>query len=199
MRLSLLPLAVVALWSGIACAKVPDPERSSFVVTGQGGASQFRFRADGALDQMTVTITLRDLFDLPVQYCSTSVTLEPSPATLALCTCGPSSQAARTDSSGALQVAFDRIGGRGSLDVCVTALCMGRIGLAWLPIDFTSPDLDGSCVSHPASAVDVIDLGLWASGLPPGYTEPSDYDCSGAVDVLDLAVWAGGLGLGCTP
>jgi hypothetical protein len=94
---------------------------------------------------------------------------------------------------------FDRIGGRGGLDVCVTALYQWRHGLACVPIDFTSPDLDGSCDSSPASAVDVIDLGIWASGLPPGYAEPSDYDCSGAVDVLDLGIWAGGLGLGCGP
>jgi hypothetical protein len=85
------------------------------------------------------------------------------------------------------------------MDVCVTALCQGRIALARVPIHFTSPDLDGSCDSHPASAVDVIDLGIWASGLPPGYAEPSDDDCSRAVDVLDLAVCAGGLGIGCGP
>ena len=199
MRLSVLSLAVVVLWGGIAYAKYPDPANSSVAVTGQGGACQFRFRADGGLDQMTVSIIVRDGFGLPVS-CSTSATLEPDPATLALCTCGPVSQAADTDTSGAVQLVFDRIGGRGSLDVCVTALFSGaRIGLARVPIDFTGPDLDGSCPPDPASAVDVIDLGIWASGLPPGYTEPSDYDCNGAVDVLDLAIWAGGLGLGCGP
>jgi hypothetical protein len=148
---------------------------------------------------MTVNVTLRTVFDTPVPNCSTSVTLEPNSATLALCACGPMWQAAKSDASGALQLVFERIGGRGSLDVCVTALCQGRQPMARVPIHFTSPDLDGSCDSHPASAVGVIDLGVWASGLPPGYAEPSDYDCSGAVDVLDLAVWAGGLGLGCGP
>jgi hypothetical protein len=148
---------------------------------------------------MTVSVTVRGLFEIPVHDCYTSATLEPNPATLAFCTCGPTSQSAYTDSVGAVQFVFDRIGGRGSLDVCVTALCEGRVGLACVPIQFTSPDLDGSCDPDPASAVDVIDLGIWASGLPPGYAEPSDYDCSGAVGVLDLGIWAGGLGIGCGP
>ena len=199
MRLSLLPLAVVALWSGIVSAGVPDPSTSSVAITGQGSACQFRFRADGGLDQMTVSVTVRGPFGEPEAHCSTSVTLAPNPATLALCTCGPISQGAMPNSNGAFQLVFDRIGGRGSLNVCVTALCQGRIALACVPFDFTSPDLDGSCPANPASAVDVIDLGIWANGLPPSYAEPSDYDCSGAVDVLDLATWAGGLGLGCDP
>jgi hypothetical protein len=148
-----------------------------------------------------VSITVRDVFYDPHPELSTSATLESNPATLALCACGPVSQVADTDTSGAVQFIFDRIGGRGGLDVCVTALegPQGPIELARVSIDFTSPDLDASCELAPASSVDVLDLGIWASGLPPGYAQPSDYDCSGAVDVLDLAIWAGGLGVGCGP
>ena len=97
----------------------------------------------------------------------TSVTLDPNPATLALCTCGPISQEATTDRSGAVQFVFERIAGRGGLDVCVTALSQGRIGMACVPIDFTSPDVDGSCDPDPASAVDAqkrIGPGAFAPG-----------------------------------
>jgi hypothetical protein len=53
--LSLL-IAAVVLASGIASAAVPDADRSSVAVTGQGAACQFRFRTDGGLDQMTVSV-----------------------------------------------------------------------------------------------------------------------------------------------
>jgi hypothetical protein len=52
----------------------------------------------------------------------------------------------------------------------------------------------------PATATDVLDLAIWAAGLPPTYRSASDYDCSGgSVDVVDLGVFAGGLVVGCTP
>src|SRR5262245_11857395 len=123
MRESFPLVVAVVLWSGIVSAGVPDPTTSSVAVTGQGAASQFRFRPDGGLDQLTVSVTVRGPFGEPESSCSTSVTLKPNPATLALCACDPMRQGERTDTSGTLQLVFDRIGGRGSLEVGVTAHC----------------------------------------------------------------------------
>ena len=200
--LPLLAAAAVLLNSTVASAGYVCPPRCGVAVTGEGAACQFRFRQDGGLDQMTVSITLRDCFDVPNANCDASVTITPNAGTLALCVCGPNRKMGWTNGDGALQFAFSQIGGRGSVDVCVTAYSCGAnppTEIACVPLTFTSSDLDASCDLDPASAVSVIDLGIWASGLPPGYAPSSDYDCSGVVDVIDLAVWAGGLGLGCAP
>jgi hypothetical protein len=92
-----------------------------------------------------------------------------------------------------LRFEFDRIGGRGSLDLRITVHVVEIYELFRVPVSFTSPDLTGSC-SPPG----VVALGVWASGLPPApYRRESDYTCDLAIDVLDLGVWAGGLGIEC--
>lgn len=184
----------VALWTSIASAGVPDPALSSVVVTGQGSPCQFRFRSNGGMDVMTVRVTVRSVFG-PVISCSTSVTVTPTNTTLALCSCDGLRRGRYTDADGALEVTFARLGGRGSCEVRVTASCSGQIELARLPFTFTTADLDGSCAT--SNAVNVVDLGIWAAGLPPDYEVQSDYDCNGAVNVVDLGTWAGGLGVGC--
>jgi hypothetical protein len=171
---------------------------SGLAVTGEGSTCQFRFRSDGGLDQLTVHVTVRNAFMEPVAACTTSVALTPGAST-AFCSCDPITRGGFTDPNGVLLATFDRIGGRGTLDVCVTTHCIGHIALGCVPIEFTSADLDASCQAEPASAVSVVDLGLWAGGLPPAYAQASDYDCSGLVGVTDLAIWASGLGVGCPP
>jgi hypothetical protein len=138
---------------------------------------------------MIVSITVRDSFDDPKVHYPTSATLTTNLGTLALSSCGPLSRTGVTDTSGAVRFTFSQLGGRGSLEVRVTTYTL--IELAHVPINFTSPDLDAN------GTVNVVDLGLWAGGLPPGYLQSSDYDCSHAVNIIDLGVWAGGLGLGC--
>jgi hypothetical protein len=54
-----------------AFAGLPDPSRSGCGLKGQSAACQYRFRADGGLDRMTVCVTLRDPFDNPVENCET--------------------------------------------------------------------------------------------------------------------------------
>ena len=46
----------------------------TFLVHGMSSQSpcQFRFRADGSLDRLTLTVTLRDAFDVPTPDCSTT-------------------------------------------------------------------------------------------------------------------------------
>jgi hypothetical protein len=188
----LLIIAAV-LVASVTFAATPDPNRSGFELSGQGTACHYRFRADGGLDRLTVLVTVRDAFDVPVPDCSTSITLHPIAQTLSFCSCCPSTQGVRTDNEGVMSLVFDKLGGRGSLDVNVTCHCIGHIGLGQFPIDFTSPDLAASC-----APVNVVSMGIWAQCLPPGpYCPASDYDCDGTVGVLDLAIWAGGLGAGC--
>jgi len=183
--------------SGCFPNEVPCPSRCSFGVSGQGVACQFRFRPDGGLDALTVSVTLRDAFDFPVADCSTSVTIHDGAGTLALCGCGPMRQGEPSGADGTMQAVFARLGGRGDLSVSVSAHCHGNVGLFQDEIPFTSPDLDGSCDTG-ASAVTVIDLGIWAACLPPGpYCRPSDFNCDGSVSVIDLGMWAGALGSGC--
>jgi len=103
-----------------------------------------------------------------------------------------------TDAIGAVPLAFSRFGGHGTLDLAITARPIAGMIEIWTgSVEFTSPDLNGSC--EAMSSTNVFDLGAWAGGLPPGYTVESDYDCNGVVDVFDLGVLAGGLGLGCSP
>jgi len=192
-------LAVLALAAGSllsappARAKFPDPNTSTLVIGGQTMPCQFRFRADGGLDHLIVDVTFRDAFGLPVPDCAADITLAANEETLALCSCCPVTRSVASDADGALHVEFDHVGGRGSLDVIVTVLCLAEYELFREAIAFTSPNLTGSC-----AALGILDLGLWAGGLPPAsYCRESDYDCDSVVDVLDLAVWAGGLGVDC--
>jgi hypothetical protein len=115
-----------------------------------------------------------------------------------------------TDENGIANFVFRKIGGHGELNVLIETTCTGVMEIGSVTIPFTSPDLNGSnsgpnpsvippCVAAPNSSTDVVDLGIWAAGLPPSYEESSDYDCSGSVGVVDLGLFAGGLNVGCTP
>lgn len=186
--------------SSASFAGIPDPTRSGIGLNAPGAACQYRFRVDGLLDRLTVKVTVRDAFDVPVASCNVKGTLQSSGAsTIAFCACSPCNpQTAATNASGVVNLVFRKIGGRGNLTCTITAQCTGNIGLGTRTFDFTSPDLNGSCQANPTSSTDVIDLGIWAGGLPPAYNVRSDFNCSGSpVDVVDLGVFAGGLGKGC--
>ncbi|HMB71002.1 MAG TPA: hypothetical protein VKU85_16925 [bacterium] len=184
----LLGLALVVPGSAPAPAAVPNPANSSIVASGSPLPCQFRFRADGGLDELVLNITVRGAFMEPISNCSTYVSLNPTGGSV-ICSGDGLVRGAWTDASGAVEVSWNRLGGRGTCEVDVTTTCLAPIGLGKVSVDFTSPDLDGSC-----DGADVFDLGLWAQGLPPGYVRESDYNCDGLVDVFDLAVWAGGIG-----
>jgi hypothetical protein len=155
-------------------------------VSGQGTSCQFRFRADGGLDVVTVTGTVR-WFVFPVENCSATISLVSDAGTLDLSSCDGLTRTGVTDANGIFQASFSRISGRGTADVVLFAGCCGYYEVARTTITFTSPDLDAN------GTVNAVDLGLWANGLPPGYSQASDYDCNGAVNVVDLGVWVGGI------
>jgi hypothetical protein len=176
---------------------VPDPGMSIIALSPPGAPCQYVFRADGTMDVLTVTVTALDVAGVPVVGCPVTVTVVPvGPPTIALCVCAPCNPAvAVTDVFGVAAVDFVKIGGRGLLGLTVEAC---GIALGGEVIRFTSPDLSGSCDPVPPGSTSVVDFGIWAGGLPPGYLLEADYDCSDfPVDVVDLGIFAGGLGDGC--
>jgi hypothetical protein len=192
MRKYLLSALTLVVCTGTAVqAGIPDPARSGCALAGQVASCQYRFRHDGSLDALTLCVTLRDIFDVPVPNCSTTASLNNTG--VALCNCCPNPQVGATDSTGVVYFIWEKLGGRGSGEVCVTARCVGNIAICCESFLFTSTDLDGDCAD-----TDVIDLGLWAGCLPPGpYCRESDYNCDLTVNVIDLGLWAGGLGIDC--
>jgi len=195
-----------------ARAGLPPGHRSSCGLSAPSTACHYRFRADGGLDVLTVAVTLRDVFDAPVPGCEASVTvnlLGPIPGGgdcgyiaapgAALCSCCPLSQTAVSGLDGTFDVTFARLGGRGSAEVCVTAQCFGAdpLEVCREELDFTSPDLDGTCETSGTST-SIIDFGIWAGCYGAGIEcNASDYNCDCEVGVLDVAIYAGGLLLNC--
>ncbi len=202
MRKSLVIASLLVLGcSASAFAGVPDPSMSG---TGTSGASiggcHYVFVANGSGDTMSVDVTLRDAFGTPVASCATSATLsfndDGGDLVDALCPCADGLvMAGATDVNGIVSFSWSSLGGYGNADVTIEATCVGTVTIDTINIDYTSPDLDGSC--EVGASTGVIDLGVWAGGLAAPF-QPSDYDCSGGVNtVIDLGVWAGGLGNGC--
>ncbi len=191
--------ACVATFVGLQCAPVlagpPVTANSTCIVSGQSLACQYRFRTDGGLDQLIVTIQLFDSAVVPVPSWPVSCELVPNAGTLAFCSCCPSIQSTTTNPAGVAVFTFRKIGGRGTLDVVVDAAPAGWTN----SIQFTSPDLTAQCTPAPGSATTVVSLGMWAFGLPPNYAIWSDYSCDGIVGISDLGIFAGGLGKGCEP
>lgn len=183
-----------------AIAGIPDPSRSGCRASGTGTATcHYAFSVDGSTgDCLTLDVTLRDAFDSPVASCSTSATLTANAGTSFLCACEGLRLDGFTNGSGVIQFVWCCVGGYGNLDVNVTAHCTGNIAICSENIEFTSTDLNGSCeAAYPPGSTGVVDLGAWASGLPPSYNVYSDYNCDGTVGVVDLGFWASGLLKGC--
>jgi hypothetical protein len=198
MRKSLvLATLVVLVCSAVSFAGVPDPSRSGCALNAQPLACQWRFRADGGFDRLTLRVTVRDAFDAPVANCSTYCNL--GGASLVAAQCNGNRKGGLTNAGGVVNFVYRCIGGRGSVQLRVTAVCSGNVGLCSPTINFTNPDQNASNEGPmlPGSTT-VVDLGLWAAGLPPSpYLVTSDFNCDGLVSVIDLGLWASGLSKGC--
>lgn len=195
MRKSLvLATLFVVMCSAAAFAGVPDPSRSACSVSAAPTGCQYRFNAAGGLDTLTLTVTLRDAFDSPVANCSTTVTLDNASAVV--CNCCPDQLTGSTNANGIVTFNINQLGGRGSVDLNVTANCTGNIAICSNTINFTTPDLNASC--DAGVSTNVIDLGVFANCLPPSpYCQESDFSCDGTVNVVDLGLLASGLTAGC--
>ncbi|MBZ0268944.1 hypothetical protein K8I85_12365 [bacterium] len=184
----------VLVCSAAAFAGVPDPTRSGVAITSTPGLScHWRFRDDGGLDNMTVSVTLRDAFDVPVAGCTTTAVA--GNASLIVSDCQTHSGV--SSAGGVVTFNFQTLGGRGDADILVTAQCSGGIGLNPVTFTFTGPNLNAS--TDPTNNVTLLDLAIFANGLSGPYDLDSDFDCDATApaDLSDLAILAGGIGKGC--
>jgi len=208
---ALVGCALTATLAARVEAGVPSLTRSSWRLSEPTVGCHYRFRADGGLDVLTLYVTLRTELDVPAPDCESSVTVSlvgPPPSGgdcghaasvgSALCSCCPLSRSAVSAVDGTFAVTFARLGGRGTAQVCVTALCLGtNEEICCEEFAFTSPDLDGTCQTF-GSSTSIIDFGIWAGCYSPNPPcNAADYNCDCQVGVLDVAIYAGGLGLNC--
>lgn len=207
MRYALMAALIAFLAVNGSAVRAADPDPTNSTISASGTpifGCQFVLHADCQFDVVQVDVVVRDAGNNPVPNAVVWVNLQPNAGTEDACNC---LHAAMADAAGQATVSFCDAGGRGSsVDLCVQAAAPGGgpvdLGCVQMPAPhaFTSPDLNGSCESVPpfASSTTVVDLGIWATGLPPNpYYMPSDYNCDGVIGVQDLGIWASGLGHGC--
>jgi hypothetical protein len=199
MRKSLvLAMVAVLVCSSMALAGVPDPARSGTATLGQGTAQHYRFGLAGDWDVLTCAVTLRDAFDTPVASCSTSASASFSAGGSNFpfgCFCTGSAGGAATQrltgnttAGGVVNFLFANVGGNGQLDLAVTAHCVGNIAIATHSVQFTSPDMNGTCPQGSGNGGDISDLGVWGQALAT-YNIYSDYNLDTLTDVSDLGQW----------
>ena len=199
MRKSLvLATILVLVCSAAAFAVVPDPTRSVWGIL-PPALCQFRFNATGTLDTMTLLVTLRDAFDVPVAGCTTTAEVGAPSIVAADC---EGVHTGVSNAGGVVSFYFKCVGGRGDAKLLVTARCVGDAAICDPSFTFTSPDMNAS-MEVVGSSTKIDDLGHWAAGLfYPPYVQESDFDCDGpgggAADVVDLGLWASGLGTNCS-
>jgi hypothetical protein len=185
---------VLVVSAATARAGGPDPGMSFCVLSPPTFPCHYVSAADGAF-VLTVTATILDAGGAPVPFVPSSCTLLPKGGTLNFCSCCPNPQFGLTGAAGVVIFTFSAFGGRGLLDILVEA---AGVTVCIDTIEYTSPDLNGSCQAIPFSATTVVDLGIWAGAFPPNpFAAWADYDCGGFIGIADLGVWAGGLGDGC--
>ncbi|GJM45138.1 MAG: hypothetical protein DHS20C21_19800 [Gemmatimonadota bacterium] len=196
MRKSLVLASLfVLVCGGEVLAGVPDPLRSGTGLSTPAAGCQYRFRANGGLDTMTLCVTLRDGFTAPVAACSTSATIG-SPSII-VGDCGGLTQTGFTDGAGVVYFYYQCVSGRGDATIDVVAHCSGDIAIGSQTFTFTNSDMNAS--NEAGASTDVVDLGIWAGCYTPSpYCVASDFNCASGVDVVDLGLWAGGLGIGCS-
>jgi hypothetical protein len=206
---------VAFLTAGSAArAGLPDLTRSSCGIEGLApGCTVFRFASsDTTWDVLTCNVTLRDTFDTPVAFCSTSASLSFSAggATFPFgCFCTAASGGTSTlrlagvsNADGVVRFVIGDgggggvgLGGNGQLDLRISAHCIGDLAVCEESVQFTSPDLSGSCEASPASTMDITDLAIWGASQGTPY---ADTTCDGVTDISDLgAMGAHGAGMGC--
>ena len=118
MRKSLvLATILVLVCSAAAFAGVPDPTRSGCEIV-PPPLCQFRFNASGTLDTMTLLVTLRDAFDVPVAGCTTTAWVTNPSLVVADCKLA---RLGVTDAGGVIGFYFNCLGGRGTAELVVTA------------------------------------------------------------------------------
>ena len=112
----LLALCIVLIQQAAALAQ-PSPATSVCVLAPSPLPCQYRFRADGGLDNLSLAVALRDAAGAPVPGWPVTCALVPNAGTVTFCSCCPNPQAGLTNALGIIVFTWSKIGGRGTLDV----------------------------------------------------------------------------------
>jgi len=160
---------------------------------------QYVFLPAPASERLAVDVTLRDAFDTPLADWTVTATLTPEAGSV-VCACESLQSEEVSGASGDARIEFGLLGGWGTLrlEIHATHPLAGTYPIDWVSgLAFTSTDQDAACVAS-GRAANVVDLGIWAGGLPPSpYRRASDLDCDGTVNIVDLGYLASGLAEGC--
>jgi len=179
---------VLLLISGMAFAGVPCAGTTTVEAAGNGvctpGAAVC---PHGDMDQVTVTVTVRDCYGTALA--GENVTVTPSGVTGSFCFCDSTKNIGPTDALGQATATYIKFGGCGQLSfyAAIGAVVAGPS----TPITIGSPDNDGNCV------VNLIDFGNFA-GMFLTSNSCSDYDCNGSVNLVDFGTFAGHFLHSCT-
>jgi len=191
---ALLALAFLLVASS-AHAQVPDPNASTFGFGQPPCGPGMWYVFTPAQGTLTVTGTLRDIGGNPVAGHPVTVNILPTSGTLSPCGFGTHSKTVTTNTDGDFSITFGwrDMAGYGGFDIDVVV--QGSSFRLFPGNRSTSPDLDAS------GWVDIVDMGILASGMPPFPGAPPawfiDYNCDGAFSILDIGIWASGLGIIC--
>ena len=195
-RMALLGLVLGVPAPATVQAGLPFPTRTAIRLSDPPTECHYRFSA-GTADVLTVWVTARTEFDVPIDDCPVTIGLTPIAGPgLSEC-CG--TQSAITNSWGAAELHFRGLGGRGTLQLDVTLFCPAYYVLPPEVIEFTSTNLDGD----ENGLTNIFDAAVFAGSLGTAFplAPPhlwANYDCDGDVDILDASYLATGLGLDCT-
>jgi len=161
-RIAVAGLALVFAPVPFAEAGVPEPARaaagipcdltlrSKWTLAPPPLPCQYRFRSDGALDGLRVILTLRDCFDTPIADFPVQASVTAAPDTPAFCACESADQVQTTDSVGAAEFVFRRIGGRGHAQVLLTSSPIRRWTSTFRHSRSTSRPRTRTAVASPA-------------------------------------------------
>jgi hypothetical protein len=182
MLVGLTTAALMVLCGGMALAGVPCPSLSTLEAAGDGScAPDAAICPAGDLDDITVTIVVRDCYGAPLP--GYMVTVEPGGPAKGLCICpgedmktvGP------TDATGTTYAHYSKFGGCGQIWFFgeVNSVVIGPSA----PIMLASPDIDGDC------RVNLVDFAGFALSYLTG--DPCcDYDCDGVATLIDFGTFA---------
>jgi len=187
MKKLLSALALVALFSSLGMASVPDPLYCTVSpLLGPGSpqvpATQVAFIAPGPAAGTTITITVKNYLNVAIQNASVVVTFNN-----AIKTCTTAVHTATTNAQGVCTISLR---GGGCLSGTAGACVITANGIEIRNLQFVrSPDNDSHTASSPTGSVTVGDLTFFAAefgGTAPAGSNCHDYDNSGSCGVIDL-------------
>ena len=151
---------------------------------GSGKAFDAAQTAAGAVVDATITVTVLDGFENPIQgFPFEDIWFESSDGGVAFCPGGNTADAV-TDHAGQTFFRYPNFAGRYSEALCQIFITGSPLIQNGLPVSFNSPDISGNLV------VDLEDLGYFASDYFGVYHFRSDFSRDGILNLSDLGAFA---------